>query len=205
VANSGSSDTSPPPHIKTAIRRKRLSSRRFLHNRVTPRFGKHIAFTHTGYSRSFSIKTSAWLGLNIQGEVMKLNLIMFAAVLAFASAGAVGSAQAQAYDEVETATVPFAFYAGKQEMPAGNYRIGVDLETRLIRLSNDSGQAMFLTGIPAGEGEDLSELVFTHSGDTYALKEVKSEEIDLTFNTRVPAFANESRVEFPEVVVALNR
>jgi hypothetical protein len=136
---------------------------------------------------------------------MKLKLIMFAAVLAFASAGAVGSAQAQTYDEIETATVPFAFYAGTQEMPAGNYRIGIVFETRLITLSNDSGQAIFLTGIPAGEGADLSELLFLHSGDTYALKEVKSEEIDLTFQTKVPALVNESRLVLPEVVVALNR
>lgn len=136
---------------------------------------------------------------------MKSKLIMFAAVLAFASAGVVGSAQAQTYDEVETATVPFAFYAGTREMPAGNYRIGLDFETRLITLSNDSGQTMFLAGIPAGESADLSELLFTHSGDTYALKEVKSTEIDLTFNTKAPGLANESRLEAPEVVVALNR
>jgi hypothetical protein len=143
--------------------------------------------------------------LNHKGEVMKLKLIMFVAALAFASAGVVGSAQAETYDEVETATVPFAFYAGTQEMPAGNYRIALDFETRLITLSNDSGHTMFLAGIPAGEGANLSELVFAHSGDTYALKEVKSNEIDMTFQTKAPGLTNESRLASPEVVLALNR
>jgi len=54
-------------------------------------------------------------------------VIMFLAVLVVASAGVVGSAQAQT-DGTEIANVPFDFYAGGQKMPAGTYTIGIDLE-----------------------------------------------------------------------------
>lgn len=136
---------------------------------------------------------------------MKLKLIMFLAVLVFALAGGLSSAQAQT-DEIETANIPFDFYAGGQNMPAGHYTIGVDLESQVITLSDDSGEhRMLLMGISAGDGDDKAELLFNHSGNTYALQEVKSDVINLTFNPRVPAQAMESRMALPEVEVALNR
>ena len=136
---------------------------------------------------------------------MKFKRITFLAIPVFASACAISMAQAQT-DEFEKADVPFDFYAGGQKMPPGNYLVGVDLETKMITLSNDSGEhKIFLMGIPAGDGDANTELVFKHSGNTYALKEVKSEEIDLTFRTRVPALAMESRMAVPEVEVAMSR
>jgi hypothetical protein len=136
---------------------------------------------------------------------MKFKFIMFFAVVIFASAGAISAAQAQT-DEIEKANVPFDFYAGGQRMPAGNYIVGVDLAAQMITLSDDSGEnKMFIMGIHAGDGDDKSELVFKHSGNTYALEEVKSDVIDLTFHTTVPELAMESRTKLPPVEVALNR
>jgi hypothetical protein len=136
---------------------------------------------------------------------MKLKLIMFLAVMVFTSIGGISPAQAQS-DETEKANVPFDFYAGGQKMPAGNYTISVDLGTHMITLSDDSDERkMFLIGTIAGDGDDNSELVFEHSGNTYALEEVKSDVVDLTFPTTVPERATESRMELPQVEVALNR
>jgi hypothetical protein len=132
-------------------------------------------------------------------------LIMFLAVLVVASAGVVRSAQAQA-DRTEIANVPFDFYAGGQKMPAGIYTIGIDVESQRITLRDDSGQHyMFLIGTPEGDGNDKSELVFEHSGDIYALQEVKSDVFDLSFRTRVAQLAMASGTSSPQVEVALNR
>src|ERR1700722_10491689 len=109
--------------------------------------------------------------VNHKGESMKLKLITFFAVLVFASVGIVGVAHAQD-DETVKANIPFDFYAGKQKMPAGSYRIGIDLETELISFTDESGKhKIFLIGTSGDEGNGKSLLVFTHSGDVYALEE----------------------------------
>jgi hypothetical protein len=107
---------------------------------------------------------------------------------------------------MEKANVPFDFYAGKHKMPAGDYTVRIYFEAQMILLSDASGEhKIFLSGIPEGDGSDKSELVFKHSGNTYALQEVKSDVIDLTFQTKVPEPAMESSVASPQVEVALNQ
>jgi hypothetical protein len=132
-------------------------------------------------------------------------VIMFLAVLVVASIGYVSSAQAQT-DATEIANVPFGFYAGGQKMPAGKYTIGIDLENERVTLRDASGKhQMFLMGIPEGDGDDNPELVFVHTGDVYALREVKSDLTDVSFSTKVPHEAMASSTSSPEVEVALNR
>ena len=136
---------------------------------------------------------------------MKLKFVVFLALAMFASIGGIPLAQAQP-DETDRANVPFDFHAKGQKMQAGDYIITVDVLAKMIKLSDASGEhTIYLMGIPADGGSDKPELVFNHSGDTYALKEVKSNVIDLTFHTRVPEQAMESRVATPQVEVALNR
>jgi hypothetical protein len=140
-------------------------------------------------------------------KVMNSKIIMFLAILVAASAGVVGSAQAQT-DGTEIANVPFDFYAGGQKMPAGKYTIGIDVEGERITLRDASGQhGMFLMGIPEGDADNKSELVFEHTGDVYALKEVKSDVIEfgLAFYTKVSGQATASRISPSQVEVALNR
>jgi hypothetical protein len=134
---------------------------------------------------------------------MKLKLITFFAVLVFASAGIVGLAHAQD-DETGRANIPFDFYAGKQKMPAGSYRIGVNLETDVISFTDESGHRMFLIGT-AAESDGRPLLVFTHSENAYALEELNSAAYDWVFQTRVPVPATESRSTSSQVEVALNR
>jgi len=136
---------------------------------------------------------------------MNLKFIALFSVLVFAQVGIVGVAQAQD-DETVKANIPFDFYAGQQKMPAGSYRIGIDLRTELISLTDESGKnKMFLMGTPDDDRNVNSLLVFTHSGDVYALEELKSDAFSWVFHTWMPAPPMESRNGLPQVEVALNR
>ena len=135
---------------------------------------------------------------------MKSKLITFFAVLVFASVGIVGVAHAQD-DETVKANIPFDFYAGKQRMLAGSYRIGINLETDVISFTDESGHRIFLIGTVAEQTDGRSLLVFTHSENAYALEELKSDTYDWVFQTRVPEPAMESRSTLSQVEVALNR
>ena len=135
---------------------------------------------------------------------MKLKLITLSAVLVFASVGIAGLAHAQD-DETVKANIPFDFYAGKQRMPAGNYRIGINLETDVISFTDESGHRMFLIGTVAEKADGRSLLVFNHSENAYALEELKSDPYDWVFQTRVPEPAMESHSTSSQVEVALNR
>lgn len=136
---------------------------------------------------------------------MSLKFIALFSVLVFATAGIVGMAHAQG-DETIKANIPFDFYAGKQKMPAGSYRISIDLGTELISFADESGKhKMFLAGTTDNDGDGQSLLVFTHSGDAYALQELKSDAYDWVFETWMPVPPAESRNALPQVEVALNR
>ena len=136
---------------------------------------------------------------------MNLKFIALFSVLVFASVGIVGLAHAKD-DEIQNAYIPFDFYAGTQTMPAGSYRIGINLETDVISFADESGKhRMFLVGIHAGESNGTSLLVFKHSQNVYALEELKSDAYDWAFQTRVPVPAMESRSTSSQVEVALNR
>jgi hypothetical protein len=135
---------------------------------------------------------------------MKLNLIALFSVLVFASVRIVGVAHAQDHETIK-ANIPFDFYAGKQKMPAGNYSIGINLETDVISFTDESGHRMFLMGTVAEEADGRSLLVFTHSENAYALEELKSDAYDWVFQTRVPEPAMQSHNTSSRVEVALNR
>ena len=129
---------------------------------------------------------------------MNLKFIALFSVLVFASVGIVNLAHAYD-DKTEKANIPFDFYAGTQKMPAGSYRIGIDLETDVISFTDESGKhRMFLMGTAAEEGDRRSLLVFKHSENAYALEELKSDAYDWVFQTRVPVPA----MAAPQHVVA---
>ncbi|HEX4168982.1 MAG TPA: hypothetical protein VHZ55_26255 [Bryobacteraceae bacterium] len=95
----------------------------------------------------------------------------------------VGLAHAQSY-EVEQAKIPFDFYAGAEKMPAGTYDFSIDLEGDIVKLSNSAGQhQVLLMGAPDDDQDTHYALVFDHSGDSYFLKELESDEVDMRFST----------------------
>lgn len=134
---------------------------------------------------------------------MKLKFMMFI-FLSVLSTFSI-NASAQEFDPVAKATIPFAFYAGGQKMPAGTYTVGLDLVNGMTSLRDATGQKqIFLLGNPADGGEDKNELVFEHTGNVYVLKEVRDELLDVSFQTKIPAEAMATRSASSPVEVALN-
>ena len=112
---------------------------------------------------------------------MKLKFIVLPALALFVSLAGVSSAHAQ-IDRTEKADIPFDFYAGGQQMPAGTYNIGIDVTNDIISISDDSGRHEVLLAGSSAEGvSNNSEMVFDHIGDTYSLREIESDLINLDF------------------------
>ena len=130
---------------------------------------------------------------------MKLKLIphcLLAIGLAFLG---VSAAHAEA-DLVETANIPFDFYAGNQQMPAGTYTIKLDIQNDIITLNDNSGHTAFVMGVPAGDdGDYQSELLFNHSGDSYFLREVKNDVLDMDFPATKAQAASVESAQVPLV------
>lgn len=85
-------------------------------------------------------------------------------------------------DVVELANIPFDFYAGTQKMPAGAYRLALNLENDMITISDSAGQhTRFLRGIPLDSGVNQWAVVFDRRGDSYFLKDFKSDVLDMSF------------------------
>ena len=135
---------------------------------------------------------------------MKLKFITPFAVLVFVSTAFVGMAHAR-NDETHKACIPFDFYAGKQKKEAGCYRIGIDLENGMISFTDESGAETFLIAITEDEGKGEPMLGFTHSGDVYALEELKGNAYNWMFKTWMPQPPIESRNGSVELEVALSR
>jgi len=135
---------------------------------------------------------------------MKMKFMMFALVPLFSLLTL--NASAQEFEAVAKANIPFAFYAGRQKMPAGTYTVGVNLQNELTLLTNRSGnQGIFLPGILVDNGGAETALVFEHTGDIYLLKELKSELLNVAFSTKKPADAAATNEASSQVEVALNR
>jgi hypothetical protein len=110
-------------------------------------------------------------------------------------------------DQTMRADIPFDFYAGKQQMPAGLYDVRFDAGSSLVLISDRSGHhAGFLMGIK--ESDDInvtSGLVFDHTGDDYYLRDMKSANLEVSFP--VKQYESSAALTNPstQVVVAMNR
>ena len=113
---------------------------------------------------------------------MKFKLMMFSAVAFFATLMVITPAHAQ-IDQTEKVDIPFDFYAGGKQMPAGTYNIGIDVVNDFIAISDNSGQhQVMLLGSSTDGPSDKAELVFDHTGDSFYLKQLDSNLIDLGFS-----------------------
>jgi len=111
---------------------------------------------------------------------MKLKFILFSVFAVVLSAGSLSSAFAET-DEVERVDVPFDFYAGSTKMPAGTYTVGLDVQSDTLKVSNISGMSgVLLLGSPASGTGTKTQLVFDRSGDTYLLKELDNNLLNLS-------------------------
>jgi hypothetical protein len=103
---------------------------------------------------------------------ISLIVIVFAGVLAI-------NAQAQTSSPQRlTASIPFAFSAGKTTLPAGRYSITVlnpssDRKILQIRSLNGKSSAVVLTNGIIGHTSDNAKLVFEHYGDRYVFAQAQ--------------------------------
>lgn len=133
---------------------------------------------------------------------MKLKFIIFSVFALVLSLGGVSSAYAE-IDEVEQAAVPFDFYAGSTKMPAGTYNIGLDAQSDTIKVSDASGKnAVLLLGSPADGAAKKTQLVFDRSGDTYLLREIDNNVVNLSVSE--DKSAKDGRAEPSRVNVSAN-
>ena len=112
---------------------------------------------------------------------MKIKLIHCGVALVLVMLG-VSSAYAWT-DQVERATIPFEFHAGKRMMPAGTYNIRLDAEDNMVTLVNLSDEsAVSLMGVPPSDnGGDGSLLIFDQADGNYFLRELKTNVLDESF------------------------
>jgi hypothetical protein len=82
--------------------------------------------------------------------------------------------------------IPFAFYAGPASLPAGEYPFEIDPVGHTVFVQQDAtGQAIFLTGIPANPVQNGKPLLtFESARGEYKLKELQCDSVGLKF---VPA------------------
>ena len=106
----------------------------------------------------------------------------FVALIVFAMA-ITGLSLAQDSTYRVNANVPFDFYAGDQQLPAGMYQFEVNYETHSVLLRNKStGRSYALLARP-GDGESVGEAVvdFDVIGDTHMLADLKTASAGVNF------------------------
>ena len=114
-----------------------------------------------------------------------LIVIVFAGVLAI-------NAQAQTSSPQRvTATIPFAFSAGKTTLPPGKYTITVlnpssDRKILQIRSLNGRSSAVVLTNGIIGHSSDNAKLVFERYGDRYVFAQAQLAGDDTTLAALKP-------------------
>ncbi len=74
------------------------------------------------------------------------------------------------------ADIPFAFLAGHQTRPAGNYWVRVDADFRFLELRSATGTAAYRVGLSGGQfaikavSATEGSLIFNRYGDVYVLE-----------------------------------
>jgi len=99
----------------------------------------------------------------------KLNRIIMSAALSALFGGVMLSAQ----ERVEVATIPFDYHANTKVLPAGTYRVEQLNDRGLFRLSDNSGNGIFVPATQTKEGKaNNPRLTFLHYGNDYILSEI---------------------------------
>src|SRR5271167_1448474 len=133
---------------------------------------------------------------------MKKYLSKLVALVLFAVAlTSVAVAQDDAY--VFLANIPFNFYAGGQLQPAGEYKIWVNVENRLVTIGEKAtGSRHMLLGLPDDSSRDARTVLTFRlaGGDVYALREVQGPDAGVSFNASGSKHAMRAQSQKPESV-----
>jgi len=93
------------------------------------------------------------------------------------------------------ATIPFDFYAGDEQLPAGTYQFEVNYDDHSVLLRNKStGRSYALLARP-GDGEGMGEAVveFDIVGDARMLSDVKTSSAGVNFPEQKAMLASAKR------------
>jgi len=123
-------------------------------------------------------------------------------------ATALMSAVAQDNANVFRANIPFSFYAGGKLMPAGEYKIAVNLTDRVVTIGDRAtGHRFMLLGSPDDSSRgDRTVLTFKLTGDeVYALRELQGPDLGLSFRASGSQHAMSAQSEKPESVQVVAR
>jgi len=135
---------------------------------------------------------------------MKKTVHNFVVLAVFAMA-LTGLSLAQDDDYRVNANVPFDFYAGGQQLPAGAYQFAVNYEDHSVLLRNKTtGRSYELLARPgdgASDGEAVVE--FDLVGDTHILADLKTASTGVSFPEEKVALASAKRRGSVAIVASL--
>ena len=106
--------------------------------------------------------------------MMKKLVTALMAVIVLALAGTLNAEALFAH--TVRATIPFAFSAGSQAMPAGEYTVSVDEQSGRIVLQGPSSYSLMTIPKETREVPSHGRLVFQQNGSTFFLAEVWTRE-----------------------------
>ena len=141
---------------------------------------------------------------NTKEFVMNKTVRSFVVLVVFAIA-LTGLALAQDDTYRVTANIPFDFYVGDQQLPAGTYQFNVSYAAHTVTLRNhDNGRSYMLTARP-GDGGGSSEAVvdFDVVGGTHLLADLKTASTGVNFPESKTLLASAQRGGSVEIVAAL--
>jgi hypothetical protein len=137
-------------------------------------------------------------------NVMQKTVRNFVALVLFAMAiTGLSAAQDSTYRVI--ANVPFDFYAGSQQLPAGVYQFEVNYETHAVMLRDKAtGHSYALLAHPAdGERDGEAVVDFDVIGDTHMLADLKTASAGVTFSEKKALVASAKRTGSVAIVASL--
>ena len=135
---------------------------------------------------------------------MKKTVCSFAVLAVFAMVlTGLSPAQDDTYRVV--ANIPFDFYAGDIQLPAGNYLFKVSYSNQVVTLRNhDTGKAYIFLAEPGdGDKRVVAVLDFDVIADHYLLHDLKTADSGVAFRESKPAVASAQRRGSVAIVAAL--
>ena len=104
-----------------------------------------------------------------------------------------------------TANVPFDFYAGEQQLPAGAYQFEVNYDNHSVLLRNKTTGTSYALLARPGDGAGFGEAVveFDVIGDTHLLAELKTASAGVNFPEQKALLASAKRRGAIDIVASL--
>lgn len=141
---------------------------------------------------------------NKKEHVMKKTVRNFVVLAVFAMAVS-GLSLAQDSTFRVNANVPFDFYAGDLQLPAGMYQFVVDYEDHSVLLRNKATGLSYVLLARPGDGDRSSEAVveFDVIGDSHRLADLKTASVGVNFPQQKSMLASATRRGSVAIVASL--